>query len=281
MLTSITRLCDNYGFEKPNDIRALNLMNAAAIQVMSMLADLVVAYGVSDEYSFVFHKSTNLFERRACKLVSTIVSTFTAVYVHLWPQFFLGMDLVSTSLPTFDGRAVCYPSLSNLRDYLSWRQVDCKRHACSRCIMELTTYPGHINNLYNTTFWALVQKCKMSNTDAENLLKGTVAADKNELLFSRFSMNYNNEPEIFRRGSIVFRDYELEIPVDLVRETDDMSFGGSREHVLSKSRVEKSRKTKAKAKFVIRHLDIIKDEFWEQRPWITNGKLGRAVNGST
>lgn len=39
-----------YDFEKPNDRRALELMNAAAVGVMRELPDLVVGYGVSDEY---------------------------------------------------------------------------------------------------------------------------------------------------------------------------------------------------------------------------------------
>ncbi len=37
-------------------------------------------------------------------------------------------------------------------------------------------------------------------------MKGTFAADKNEILFSRFKINYNDEPEIFKKGSVVFRD---------------------------------------------------------------------------
>lgn len=110
-------------------------MNAAAKAVMADLPDIVLAYGVSDEYSFVFHKTCQLFERRASKLVSTVVSTFTAFYLHLWPTVFSAapegtglvddVPLVAPLLPTFDGRAVCYPSVQNLRDYLSWRQVDC------------------------------------------------------------------------------------------------------------------------------------------------------------
>lgn len=32
-------------------------------------------------------------------------------------------------------------------------------------------YAGHINNLYNTTFWAMVQQGGMSNTDAERELQ--------------------------------------------------------------------------------------------------------------
>jgi hypothetical protein len=120
------RLSTHYSFTKPNDSRALSLMNAAASAVVSNIPDLCIAYGVSDEYSFVFHKSTELFERRAAKLVSTIASTFTAFYVHLWSKFMAGVELESSWLPTFDGRAVCFPSLGNLRDYLSWRQVDCR-----------------------------------------------------------------------------------------------------------------------------------------------------------
>lgn len=120
------RLSTHYLFHKPNDSRALSLMNASATRVLFTLPDISLAYGVSDEFSFVFHRSTNLFDRRASKLVSTIVSTFTAAYVHLWGTFFPETDLDLDLLPTFDGRAVCYPSVGNLRDYLSWRQVDCE-----------------------------------------------------------------------------------------------------------------------------------------------------------
>lgn len=37
-------------------------------------------------------------------------------------------------------------------------------------------------------------------------MQGSLAADKNEILFSRFKINYNNEPEIYKKGSVVFRD---------------------------------------------------------------------------
>lgn len=36
--------------------------------------------------------------------------------------------------------------------------------------------------------------------------QGTLAADKNEILFSRFKINYNNEPELFKKGSVIHRD---------------------------------------------------------------------------
>lgn len=178
-----------HNFAKPNDRRALDLMNSAAEAVMKELPDLCLAYGTSDEFSFVFHKNCTLFERRASKLTTTIVSTFSSYYTFLWPRYFSDSPL-TPPLPSFDGRAVCYPSDQNLRDYMSWRQVDC-----------------HINNLYNTTFWTLVLKGGMDARAAEQELSGTVSSDKNEILFSRFGINYNNEPEIFKKGSVLYRDF--------------------------------------------------------------------------
>ena len=44
------RMCAKYSFEKPNDRRALDLMNCAAKAVVSDLTDITLAYGVSDEF---------------------------------------------------------------------------------------------------------------------------------------------------------------------------------------------------------------------------------------
>ncbi|KAI2481170.1 tRNA guanylyltransferase [Pyrenophora tritici-repentis] len=178
-----------YEFVKPNDKNGLDVMNAAAKAVMKELPDLVMAFGNSDEFSFVFHKDCALFDRRASKLTTTIVSTFTAYYVYSWSLYFPDKPL-TPPLPSFDGRAVLYPSDDNLRDYLSWRQVDC-----------------HINNLYNTTFWALVQKGGMGAREAEQRLKGTVSSEKNEILFKEFGINYNNEPDCFKKGTVLYRDF--------------------------------------------------------------------------
>ncbi|KAM3544784.1 hypothetical protein ARSEF1564_002248 [Beauveria bassiana] len=252
---AFTKMCARYGFEKPNDRRALDVMNSAARAVVTDLPEITIAYGVSDEYSFVLHKSCNLFERRASKLVSTIVSTFTANYVHCWPNFFPDTPL-SFPLPTFDGRAVCYPTVQNLRDYMSWRQADC-----------------HINNLYNTAFWSLVQLGGLNNKEAEKTLAGTLAADKNEILFSRFKINYNNEPDIFRKGSVVFRDYELVDPAS--HKTADTVDELAEPVQQSKTQNENDKKRRSKARIVVEHLDIIRDDFWERRPWILSNKPGK------
>ncbi|KAF2768819.1 tRNAHis guanylyltransferase [Teratosphaeria nubilosa] len=249
-----TKLCKKYCFEKPNDRRALDLMNTCAIEVMRQFFDVVLAYGQSDEYSFVLHESTSLFERRASKLATCIATAFTAEYCMKWASFFPD-EALSSPYPTFDGRCVCYPKRKILRDYLSWRQADC-----------------HINNLYNTTFWTMVIKGGMSNTDAENELKGTVAADKNEILFSRFGINYNNEPMINRKGTVLYRAYHTDNATNGV--TNDQSSARKVADPASKTQLEKERKRKQKATIEVEHVDIIGDAFWDAHPYILASKRG-------
>ncbi|KAK7863488.1 hypothetical protein R5R35_010519 [Gryllus longicercus] len=183
---SFQRFADIHGYVKPNDIRGLNLMSRAATCVMDEFRDICLGYGQSDEFTFVFRKDTNLFNRRASKLMSTVNSLFASSFVFNWNSYFGPIRLQYP--PCFDARVVLYPTDKNLRDYLSWRQADV-----------------HINNLYNTAFWSLVLKKGFTNAQAEERLKGTVASDKNELLFSEFGLNYNNEPAVYRKGTILIR----------------------------------------------------------------------------
>lgn len=43
----------------------------------------------------------------------------------------------------------------------------------------------------------------------------------------------------------------------------------------SKTQAEKDKKKRAKASVVVEHIDIIKDEFWDKRPWILSNKPGK------
>lgn len=42
---------------------------------------------------------------------------------------------------------------------------------------------------------------------------------------------------------------------------------------MSKTQKEKERKRRARASIEIEHADIIKDDFWDQRPWLLSGHL--------
>ncbi|KAL0350026.1 UNVERIFIED_CONTAM: tRNA(His) guanylyltransferase 1 [Sesamum radiatum] len=218
------RFSEVHEFEKPNDAQALNLMNSCAAGVLEEFRDIVFAYGVSDEYSFVLKKESQLYRRHASEIVSAVVSFFSSMYAMKWNEFFPHKEMKYP--PYFDGRAVCYPSCEILLDYLAWRQVDC-----------------HINNQYNTCFWMLVKSGK-SKSAAQQYLKGNVvhcfvlnatvdsnplnldyfpfisgddnvaysqgtqAQEKNELLdqLSGTIDYYNKLPLMFRQGSSVYWD---------------------------------------------------------------------------
>ena len=38
-----------------------------------------------------------------------------------------------------------------------------------------------------------------------HVLKGTVKKEKHEILFSEFGVNYNDEPQMFRKGTYLYR----------------------------------------------------------------------------
>lgn len=191
---SFHRFSDLHQFQKPNDLKALKLMTHAAKQVLSHFGgkhECLCAYGISDEYSFIFSPKCNTFQRRESKLISTLVSVFTGAYILAWSKYF--PDTPLQYAPSFDARAVLYPTSQNIKDYLAWRQVD-----------------QHINNLYNTVFWALrLRPPKDGDTgplnaiEAEAKLSGTVSSDKHDILFKQYGINYNEEPEIYKKGTIL------------------------------------------------------------------------------
>ncbi|KAJ3129845.1 tRNA-His guanylyltransferase [Nowakowskiella sp. JEL0407] len=236
-----------HNFKKPNDIRALNLANHSATYILQQFPDICLAYGQSDEFSFLFQKNTKLWKRRESKLVSVLVSMFTSCYVANWTKF-IGEEL--KELPSFDGRAVVYPNEDTVKDYFRWRQADC-----------------HINNLYNTTFWALVQDPKnpLTETQAEDILKDTDSGLKNEMLFKQFGINYNDIDQMFRKGSVLLRK---KVVVEnkksgKVDESGDQTTDAEKAATLpteKKLRVQ----PKEKSVVVVEYCDIIRDAFWKE-----------------
>ena len=66
-----------------------------------------------------------------------------------------------------------YPTERAVRDYFSWRQADSEYRSLELMPRELerARQIAHINNLYNTAFWALVQEGKQTTTQAHEALR--------------------------------------------------------------------------------------------------------------
>jgi tRNA(His) guanylyltransferase len=226
-----TRFTAAAGYAKPNDARGLAAMADAARAVCAAFPDLVVAYGQSDEFSFLLRRGSALFGRRREKILSTVVSLFSAAFVGAWGEHFGGAPL--PAVPAFDGRVVVYPGVREVRDYFSWRQADC-----------------HVNNLFNTCFWALVGG-GAGRAEAEAALRGTTAAEKNEMLFQRFGVNYNDQPAVFRKGTVLVR-------LEKRRKQGANDAGG----VGAAAAAGDSGAATAADGILMRHDDIIRDAFW-------------------
>jgi len=130
---------------------------------------------------------------------------------------------------------------------------------------------SHINNLYNTVFWALVQQGGETTTQAHAILKGTLSKHKHEILFSRFQINYNRIDERYRKGSVLTREEFIEnsrataddIRTNSQSNNDDASVPTPMSKTFQRGR-------KSKTRIVVLHCDLIQDIFWDTRPDILN-----------
>ena len=260
------RLSRAYGMRKPNDQRCCDLLVRAAQAVMQRFSpDVALSYGQSDEFSFLFRKGSSCFRRRTNKLTSLVPSVFSAAFVRLWPHFFPEQPLRHE--PAFDGRAVLFPGAAVARDYLRWRQVDC-----------------HVNNLYNSAFHALTgdfvrhsltdkghvqahllaaysdpQFRALTPQQATQRLSGSVSRDKNELLFSQFGVNYNDELQQFRKGSlIVLTEAQVTKNRDQNRDQKRQDEQPPDQYFTSTCETK------------VLHIDIIKEAFWEEYKYLAD-----------
>ncbi|RKO90889.1 Thg1 C terminal domain-containing protein [Blyttiomyces helicus] len=126
------------------------------------------------------------------------------------------------------------------------------RNPCGRCNRScFGTSPLGLNR--TSPCLTLVQDPTRPTTEreAEKILKDTDAAAKNELLFSRFGINYAHLPEMFRKGSVLFR-----------RPTQVTS---------TSSRDGVTPVVRTRHPVVVEHRDIIGDAFWEENPHVLEG----------
>lgn len=97
-------------------------MSYVALKVMKSFQEIAFAFGYQSEYSFVFHRNTDLYNRRASKIASSVNSLFTALYTSQWPLWFSNRHQLS--VPIFCSSTYVFPMDDNVKNYLLWRQIN-------------------------------------------------------------------------------------------------------------------------------------------------------------
>ena len=101
-------------------------------------------------------------------------------------------------------------------------------------------------------------------------LRGSFSSDKNEILFSEFGINYNNELVQFKKGTVLYKK-KVEIPIGNEEKTSELSEKVNETSTSSdlegKKDVKHNRaETKWRWKTLVEYRDIIGDEFWTENP---------------
>lgn len=90
---------------------------------------------------------------------------------------------------------------------------------------------------------------------ADKRLSGTLSGEKNEILFSQFGINYNNEPEMYRKGSVLVKKPR---PPRMPRKV----YMKSKE---SQAAVQDNAGEDSSS-IIELYCDIIQDKFWDEYP---------------
>lgn len=96
----------------------------------------------------------------------------------------------------------------------------------------------------------------------------------------KLGINYNNENPMYKKGTTLYRNYELQSPLQGSNEILEQVASDTEEFPtvplkLSKTALQQEKKRKTKAGIATWHGDIMKNEFWQQRSWILSGRAGR------
>lgn len=228
--------CSEHNFHKPNDKRALDLMVESAKHLMrTYKGHIPLAYGHSDEFNFLIRSTSNLLSRRIFKLTSMLPVVFATAYNSKWDTFFnnpnQGFVTARKYDAWFDARPKEYPDYRAVIDYFRWRQIDCHiNNLYNTCLHALTgryirhdlepvapgteyksgdvftngSGDGKIYTLKRTPMkiWKPDHKF-LSSREATEKLSGTVSSDKHDIMYLEHNINYNNELEQFKKGTIV------------------------------------------------------------------------------
>ena len=174
--------------ERPYSRQLADALDQAALSLCQEMIGCRLAYGQSDEYSFLltdFEKENAplWFDGNVQKIVSVSASLFTAYFNRAFP---------SDKVAAFDSRVLVISQRSEVEKYFLWRQLDASANS--------------LNMLASAHY-------------AHTELVGKSNAEKHEMLFAK-GVNWAKQPADFKRGRVVRRsgdgkawETDLSIPV--------------------------------------------------------------------
>lgn len=164
-------LRERHSFEAPFDPRFRDMMVETGRHLMDCGFKFLLCFSQSDEISLLFDPEEAGFGRRLRKLNSVLAGEASA-------QF----SLLLGDVACFDCRISQLPGAAEVVDYFRWRNED-----------------AHRNALNAHCYW-LLRKQGSKPDQAQKELDGLSVAAKNELLFQRGGINFNDLPQWQKRG---------------------------------------------------------------------------------
>jgi tRNA(His) 5'-end guanylyltransferase len=157
--------------ERPYSVQLANALDEAAVQLCQEMIGCRLAYGQSDEYSFLLtdfekEESRLWFDGNVQKIVSVAASVFTAAF---------NRGFEAKQPASFDARVMVIPQRSEVEKYFIWRQLDASGNSLN---MLASAHFGHAELLHKAT------------------------ADKHEMLHAK-GVNWAKMSADFKRGRVV------------------------------------------------------------------------------
>jgi len=182
--------------KKPFDNNFLNNMAESARFISSQIQGCILSYVQSDEASFVIRSDQSnetepWFGNRIQKIISITSSGFSAVF---------NKNLNNEDpIAMFDCRIWYVPNMIEVANYFLWRQQDCVK-----------------NSISSASYYEIARTTKKDGSNygkktTIKMLHNLNQKQRQELLFTKANINWNDYPAKFKRGVIIFnKDIKVE-----------------------------------------------------------------------
>lgn len=180
------------GLDVPFDKVFSECMIETAIKLCEQIPGVVMAYTQSDEISLVINDTTKngdiscFFEGNVEKIVSVSASIATLAFNKHYYELVQAMPLEEAKKyqrniwkAQFDSRTYCLPNVTEVHNYILWRQQDATRNSIQ-----------------------MVAHANFSDSE----IKNKNSSELQELLMIKKGINWNNFPSKFKRGCVVLKE---------------------------------------------------------------------------